>query len=50
MKLFNRKNNNLVSIAIENETYVKLKTISDLEKKNFTEIIEEGFKGKKIVL
>ena len=51
MKLFNKKNQtNYIGIKVKKETYVKLKTISDLENKDFSEVIEEGFKGKKLVL
>ena len=50
MKLFNKKNTNYTTIRIRKETYTRLKTVSDLENKDFTEIIEEGLKGKKIVL
>ena len=50
MKLFSKKNTNYQTIRIRNETYIKLKAVSDLENKDFTEIIEEGLKGKKLVL
>ena len=50
MKLFNKEVNDYIDIAIEHETYIKLKTVSTVENKTFSEIIEEGLKGKKLVL
>ena len=50
MKRLFKKNSNFVSINIEKETYHKLQIISEQEDKTFTEIINEGLKGKTIHL
>ena len=48
--MFKKEENSYREIKIKNETYIKLKIISDIENKSFTEIIDELLSGKQITL
>lgn len=44
------KKNNLKQISIDPDVYVLLKTVSDCESKDFSQVIREALQGKTITL